>query len=253
MKHIKLGEARGVADRAGSDGHVHRLRRCQRRREPGDRDDSPGPGARCHLHRHGRDLRPLHQRRTRRARASWTPRRRRSRHQVRHDLPSWVGSRTFGQLGPRTSGLPSRVRCEGSTPTSSTSTTSTGLTPTRRSRRQSARSEELVAEGKIRQIGLSEAAANTIRRAHAVHPVTAVQSEYSLWTRDPEDNVFPALRELGIGFLAYSPLGRGMLTGAIRSVDQLDASDFRRSNPRFMGANFAANLRQPQRGRGGGQ
>jgi aryl-alcohol dehydrogenase-like predicted oxidoreductase len=101
---------------------------------------------------------------------------------------------------------------------------------------------ELVAEGKIRQIGLSEAAADTIRRAHAVHPVTAVQSEYSLWTRDPEHKVLPALRELGIGFVAYSPLGRGMLTGAIRSVDQLDASDFRRSNPRFMGENFAANL-----------
>ena len=94
---------------------------------------------------------------------------------------------------------------------------------------------ELVGEGKIRHIGLSEAAPDTIRRAHAVHAVTALQSEYSLWTRDPEAKVLPVLRELGIGFVAYSPLGRGMLTGAIRSVDQLDAADFRRSNPRFTG------------------
>lgn len=101
---------------------------------------------------------------------------------------------------------------------------------------------ELVAEGKVRHIGLSEAAPDTIRRAHAVHPITALQSEYSLWTRDPEAKVLPVLRELGIGFVAYSPLGRGMLTGAIRSVDQLDSADFRRSNPRFTEENFEANL-----------
>jgi len=101
---------------------------------------------------------------------------------------------------------------------------------------------ELVAEGKVRHIGLSEAAAETIRRAHAVHRVTALQSEYSLWTRDPEAKVLPVLRELRIGFVPYSPLGRGMLTGTIRSVDQLDEADFRRSNPRFAGENFDANL-----------
>ena len=101
---------------------------------------------------------------------------------------------------------------------------------------------ELVAEGKVRHIGLSEAAPGTIRRAHAVHPVAALQSEYSLWTRDPEANVLPTLRDLGIGFVPYSPLGRGMLTGTIRSVDQLDSADFRRSNPRFTGENFDANL-----------
>src|ERR1700722_8277531 len=101
---------------------------------------------------------------------------------------------------------------------------------------------ELVEEGKVRHIGLSEAAPDTIRRAHAVHPVTALQSEYSLWTRDPEGTVLPVLRELGIGFVAYSPLGRGMLTGAIRSIDQLDAADFRRSNPRFTDENFETNL-----------
>jgi aryl-alcohol dehydrogenase-like predicted oxidoreductase len=102
---------------------------------------------------------------------------------------------------------------------------------------------ELVAAGKIGHIGLSEAGPTTIRRAHAVHPVTAVQSEYSLWTRDPEAAVLPVLRELGIGFVAYSPLGRGFLTGAIRSTDQLDPRDFRASNPRFSGENFERNLR----------
>ncbi|MET0784614.1 aldo/keto reductase [Orlajensenia leifsoniae] len=102
---------------------------------------------------------------------------------------------------------------------------------------------ELVAAGKIGHYGLSEAAPDTIRRAHAVHPVTAVQTEYSLWSRDPEAEILPVLRELGIGFVPYSPLGRGFLTGALRSVDQLEPSDFRRSNPRFEGENFDANLR----------
>ena len=102
---------------------------------------------------------------------------------------------------------------------------------------------DLVAEGKVRHIGLSEAWVPTIRRAHAVHPVTALQSEYSLWTRDPEKEVLPVLSELGIGFVPYSPLGRGFLTGKIRSVDQLDATDSRVSNPRFTGENFQHNLR----------
>ena len=102
---------------------------------------------------------------------------------------------------------------------------------------------DLVQAGKIRHIGLSEAAAATIRRAHAVHPITAVQSEYSLWTRDPEAEVLPVLRELGIGFVPYSPLGRGFLTGQIKSVDDFAEDDFRRHNPRFQGENFQANLR----------
>jgi len=101
---------------------------------------------------------------------------------------------------------------------------------------------ELVAEGKIRGYGLSEASVATIRRAHAVHPVTAVQTEYSLWSRDPEVELLPALRELGIGFVPYSPLGRGFLTGAIRSLDTLDEKDFRRANPRFAGDALDANL-----------
>ncbi|GGS29148.1 aldo/keto reductase [Streptomyces humidus] len=102
---------------------------------------------------------------------------------------------------------------------------------------------ELVAEGKVRGIGLSEASAQTIRRAHAVHPVTAVQSEYSLWSRDVEAEVLPACRELGIGFVPYSPLGRGFLAGRFSSPEELDANDWRRQNPRFQDGNLEANLR----------
>ncbi|MFT4002495.1 MAG: aldo/keto reductase [Rhizobium sp.] len=100
---------------------------------------------------------------------------------------------------------------------------------------------ELVKEGKVRALGLSEAGSATIRRAHAVHPIAAVQSEYSLWSRDPEEDVLATCRELGIGFVPYSPLGRGFLTGAIRQTDDLAADDFRRSLPRFQGENFDAN------------
>ena len=101
---------------------------------------------------------------------------------------------------------------------------------------------ELVAEGKIRHVGLSEAGVRTIRRAHAVYPITALQSEYSLWTRDPEPEVLPLLRELGIGFVPYSPLGHGFLTGHIRSLDDLDDTDWRKTSPRFMGEDFQRNL-----------
>jgi aryl-alcohol dehydrogenase-like predicted oxidoreductase len=101
---------------------------------------------------------------------------------------------------------------------------------------------QLVQAGKVRHLGLSEAGADTIRRAHATHPITAVQSEYSLWTRDLEEEVLPALRELGIGLVAYSPLGRGFLTGSIRSPEDLAEDDWRRMNPRFQGENFQANL-----------
>ncbi len=101
---------------------------------------------------------------------------------------------------------------------------------------------EAVQAGKVRHLGLSEAGAGTIRRAHGVHPITAVQSELSLWSRDVEDEVLPACRELGIGFVAYSPLGRGFLTGKIRSLDDLDEDDYRRRNPRFEGENLERNL-----------
>ncbi|HET6436927.1 MAG TPA: aldo/keto reductase [Anaeromyxobacter sp.] len=101
---------------------------------------------------------------------------------------------------------------------------------------------ELVRAGKVRWIGLSEAAPATIRRAHAVHPLSAVETEYSLWTRDPEDEVLPLLRSLGIGFVAYSPLGRGFLTGRFRTPDDLPPGDYRRTSPRFERENFARNL-----------
>ena len=101
---------------------------------------------------------------------------------------------------------------------------------------------ELVSAGKVRYIGLSEASTQTIRRAHKVHPITAVQTEYSLWTRDPEDGLLEALRSLDIGFVAYSPLGRGFLTGQIKRIEDLAEDDFRRTHPRFTGENFQKNL-----------
>ena len=101
---------------------------------------------------------------------------------------------------------------------------------------------ELVREGKVRYLGLSEAGPETLRRAHRVHPLTALQTEYSLWTRDPEDGVLQAVRALGIGFVAYSPLGRGFLTGAYRTLEDFAADDYRRHSPRFQGANFGKNL-----------
>jgi aryl-alcohol dehydrogenase-like predicted oxidoreductase len=101
---------------------------------------------------------------------------------------------------------------------------------------------ELVLEGKVRYLGLSEAAPATIRRAHATHPISALQTEYSLWTRDPEDEIFPTVEELGIGFVAYSPLGRGFLTGRWKSLDDLAPNDYRRFSPRFSAENFPKNL-----------
>jgi aryl-alcohol dehydrogenase-like predicted oxidoreductase len=106
---------------------------------------------------------------------------------------------------------------------------------------------ELVEQGKVRHLGLSEASAETIRRAHAVHPITAVQSEYSLWTRDLEAEILPTLQELGIGLVAYSPLGRGFLSGRFSSPEELDEGDFRRYGPRFTGENLEANLRLAER------
>ncbi len=106
---------------------------------------------------------------------------------------------------------------------------------------------DLVKQGKVRYLGLSEAAPTTIRRAHAVHPISALQTEYSLWTRDPEDEVLPTVRQLGIGFVAYSPLGRGFLTGQIRRFEDLPENDFRRRSPRFQGDNFRKNLELVER------
>jgi aryl-alcohol dehydrogenase-like predicted oxidoreductase len=107
--------------------------------------------------------------------------------------------------------------------------------------------KELVEAGKVRHIGLSEASPETIRRAEAVHPVTALQTEYSLWTRDPEDSILPTVRELGIGFVAYSPLGRGFLSGRFKSPDDFEEGDFRKHHPRFQGENFGKNLELVER------
>jgi aryl-alcohol dehydrogenase-like predicted oxidoreductase len=106
---------------------------------------------------------------------------------------------------------------------------------------------ELVEQGKVRYLGLSEASPETIRRAHAVHPITALQTEYSLWTRDPEESVLPTVRELGIGFVAYSPLGRGFLSGRFKSPEDIPEGDFRRDHPRFSGENFERNLELVER------
>jgi aryl-alcohol dehydrogenase-like predicted oxidoreductase len=106
---------------------------------------------------------------------------------------------------------------------------------------------ELVDAGKVRYLGVSEASPSTVRRAHSVHPVTALQTEYSLFARDPEDDLLPTCRELGIGFVAYSPLGRGFLTGQIRTPEDFAADDYRRSSPRFMGENFERNLELVER------
>ncbi len=106
---------------------------------------------------------------------------------------------------------------------------------------------ELVQQGKVRYLGLSEAASATIRRAATVHPISALQTEYSLWSRDPEDEIFPTVRELGIGFVAYSPLGRGFLSGSITSLDDLAPDDYRRYSPRFQGENFDKNLQLVER------
>jgi len=101
---------------------------------------------------------------------------------------------------------------------------------------------DLVRAGKVRHLGMSEAAPQTIRRAHAIHPITALQTEYSLWSRDPEDEILPTVRELGIGFVAYSPIGRGFLSGRFKTIDDLEPTDYRRQSPRFQGENFERNL-----------
>ena len=133
-------------------------------------------------------------------------------------------------------------RSSGSASTTSTCTTSTAWTTRVPIEETVGAMAELVSAGKVKHLGLSEAAPATIRRAAAVHPIAALQTEYSLWSRDPEDEILPTVRELGIGFVPYSPLGRGFLTGRFRSFDDLPADDYRRNNPRFQGANFQKNL-----------
>jgi aryl-alcohol dehydrogenase-like predicted oxidoreductase len=141
-----------------------------------------------------------------------------------------------------TSGRPATARSSGSASRRSTSTTSTGSTRPSRSRRPGERCRPWSPPARSASSGISEASPATIRRAHAVHPVAALQTEWSLWTRDPEDELLPTVRELGIAFVPYSPLGRGFLTGQIRSTDGLADDDFRRNNPRFQEENLARNL-----------
>jgi aryl-alcohol dehydrogenase-like predicted oxidoreductase len=107
--------------------------------------------------------------------------------------------------------------------------------------------KELVEAGKVRYLGLSEASPETIRRAHAVHPISALQTEYSLWSRDPEERILPTIRELGVGFVPYSPLGRGFLSGRFKSPDDFEETDFRKHHPRFQGENFQKNLELVER------
>ena len=153
-------------------------------------------------------------------------------------------ARSASTAGPSTSRRPATQSCSRLGVETSTSTTSTASTPTTPIEETVGAMAELVAAGKVRYLGLSEAAPATIRRAHAVHPIAALQTEYSLWSRDPEDEILADLRELGIGFVAYSPLGRGFLTGAIRHARRPRArTTTAATSPRFQGENFAKNLR----------
>ena len=196
---------------------------------------------------------PLHQRGAGRRAIAGPARRGRARDQVR-DRPRPRATRAVRGVNGRPEYVHAalrRVAASGSASTTSISTTSTASTRRCRSRRRSGRWPSWSTPGKVRFLGLSEAAPETIRRAHAVHPITALQTEYSLWTRDTEDEVLPTMRELGIGFVAYSPLGRGFLTGAItRAGATAPHDDFRRHNPRFQGENFARNLELVDAGRG---
>ena len=216
----------------------------------GDRSDQEESIATIHralelgreLPRHGRHVRPVHQRAARRQGDRRQARAIRDRDQVRNrsrserpvkrginGRPEYVRASVEGslqRLGIETIDLYYQHRVDPNTPIEDT----VGAMA------------DLVREGKIRYLGLSEAGPDTLRRAHAVHPISALQTEYSLWSREPEDAIIPACRELGIGFVPYSPLGRGFLTGAYKSIDDFRADDFRRHSPRFQGENFEKNL-----------
>ena len=146
--------------------------------------------------------------------------------------------------GPSISARPSRARCGGCAPTISTFSISTASIRPCRSRTSPATVGDLVKQGKVRFFGLSEAGVANIRRAHAVHPVSALQSEYSLWERNLEPEIIPVLRELGIGLVPFSPLGRGFLTGEVKRAEDYPEDDFRRGDPRYQGENFDANVRR---------
>ena len=219
-----------------------------RRRVRSPRHDRARSRSRLQLPRHLRHVRAPHQRAARRqrdrgraSRSSWRPS---------------SGSSSCARMtccaapstdAPSTCAKPARARCSASASITSTSTTSTASTRTRRSRRPSARWPSSSPRARSATSGSRRPAPATIRRAHAVHPITALQTEYSLWTRDVEAEILPTLQELGIALVAYSPLGRGFLSGRFSSPDELDADDYRRHGPRFTGENLKQNLALAER------
>ena len=206
--------------------------------------DRAGARSRLQLPGHLGHVRPAHQRAARGQRDRRTARGGVPGDEVRDQAGQARRSAATARstAAPSTCARPATTRCSASASITSTSTTSTASIRTRRSRTRSARWPSSSRAGKVRHLGLSEASAATIRRAHAVHPITAVQTEYSLWTRDVEAEILPTLRELGIALVAYSPLGRGFLSGRFSSPEELDEGDFRRHGPRFTGENLEQNL-----------
>ena len=240
--------ARRLRPRPRLHGHVGVLRQPRRGVRP--RHHPPRARPRRHLPRHRRHVRPVHQRAARRQGDRRPPRRGPARDQVRQRAPPRRHPRRHQRQPGRTSARPATPRCSGSASTTSTSTTSTASTRRSRSRRPSARWPSWSRPARCATSGCPRRRAATIRRAHAVHPITALQTEYSLFTRDLEDEILPVLRELGIGFVPYSPLGRGILTGAITSESALEEGDSRRS-AYFPRLNGEALRRQPRARRPG--
>ena len=223
-------------------GHVGVLR--QRRRGRGGGDHPPRARPRRHPARHRRRLRPPDQRGAGRRGDRRPARRGRAGDQVRARARPRQPRRPRGQRPPRLRARAAATRrCAGSRVDHIDLYYQHRVDPDVPIEETVGAMAELVDAGKVSFLGLSEAGPETIRRAHAVHPISALQSEYSLWSRDPEDEVLATLRELGIGLVAYSPLGRGFLTGAIKSPSDLADDDFRRSSPRFQGENFDAQPR----------
>ena len=245
---LGAGRPGGLRDRPRLHGHVGVLRR--RRRGRGARTIARALDLGCNFLDTSDMYGPHTNERARRQRDRRAPRRGVPGDEVRHQARSRSGDliEPLDRRQPRVRAQRLRgARSSASASITSTSTTSTASTRTRRSRRRSARWPSSSRRGKVRYLGLSEASAETIRRAHAVHPITAVQTEYSLWTRDVEAEILPTLEELGIALVAYSPLGRGFLSGRFTSPDELDEGDFRRYGPRFTGENLEQNLQLAER------
>ena len=238
-------------DRPGPGPGLHGDERVLRHRRPvrGRADDPPRARPRRHLPRHRRHVRPLHQRAAGRPGHRRPPRRGRAGHQVRQRARRGRRLPAASTASRSTSTGPATRRCSGSASTSSTSTTSTASTPRCRSRTPGARCASWWRPARSATRASPRPAPETIRRAHAVQPVTAVQTEYSLWTRDPEDDgVLATCAELGIGFVAYSPIGRGFLSGQIRSIDDLGRRRLPPAQPALPGRGLRA---EPGAGRPG--